>query len=186
MKTSYTIEHHPHGVLVIGPVPLGDFAALTKLVPADGVLHSGVASYYGATLAMGGVAEMEQWAVEIEESVKNFEPPEYRFVSGTQHGVSSLTIVLALSKDEPSLAKARRDRYGRELEPDVPHDSADFGRCRKLLELRPDWAARMPEVAVKFPETKWGRLTPCWDELTALYDAKDYAKLDASIRRLVK
>jgi hypothetical protein len=52
-------------------------------------------------------------------------------------------------------------------DPDVPYDAGDFGRCYRLLELFPEWRARLPEVAAKHP--KWGPLVSAWDELTALY-----------------
>jgi hypothetical protein len=51
---------------------------------------------------------------------------------------------------------------------DTPGDPDDFGRCYRLLALFPDWRARMPEVAAKYP--KWGPMVAAWDELTALYE----------------
>lgn len=48
-----------------------------------------------------------------------------------------------------------------------PYDPSDFGRCHRLLELFPEWRARMPEVAKKYK--LWARLVDQWDALTALY-----------------
>lgn len=53
---------------------------------------------------------------------------------------------------------------------DVPHDPADFGRCYRLLQVMPAWRARLPEVAVAYPQ--WAPLVDAWDELTALYEAE--------------
>jgi hypothetical protein len=49
-----------------------------------------------------------------------------------------------------------------------PYDPSDFGRCYRLLNLFPEWKARMPEVGTKYPE--WGPLVREWDSLTALYE----------------
>lgn len=50
-----------------------------------------------------------------------------------------------------------------------PHDPDDFVRCRRLLALIPDGAARLGEVAEAFPGTKWPALVSCWPELESLY-----------------
>lgn len=51
---------------------------------------------------------------------------------------------------------------------DIPYDTDDFGRCYRLLTLFPEWRARLPEVAKRFP--KWGPMVMAWDELTSLYE----------------
>lgn len=66
--------------------------------------------------------------------------------------------------------------------PDVPHDADDFGRCYRLLQLFPDWRRRLPEVAAVHP--KWGPMVAAWDELTALYEAKDYDRFWTRIQAL--
>ena len=50
---------------------------------------------------------------------------------------------------------------------DVPHDPADFGRCYRLLEAFPQYAARLPEVAEKYPA--WVGLVREWAALTEMY-----------------
>lgn len=49
----------------------------------------------------------------------------------------------------------------------LPCDPSDFGRCHRLLEVMPEWRARLPEVASVIPA--WTPLVDAWDELTALY-----------------
>jgi len=71
-------------------------------------------------------------------------------------GTSSLTICSALL--EGGLICAA----------DVPHDPADFGRCYRLLELRPDWRGRLQEVADVFAD--WQPLVDRWDELEKLWE----------------
>lgn len=48
-----------------------------------------------------------------------------------------------------------------------PRDPSDFGRCHRLLELAPDWRARIGEMS-KYGKV-WTALAEHWDELTALY-----------------
>lgn len=50
---------------------------------------------------------------------------------------------------------------------DYPHDPSDLGRCVRLLELCPEWKARMPEMAQY--GRGWGGLTAKWDEVLDLY-----------------
>lgn len=47
-----------------------------------------------------------------------------------------------------------------------PWDPSDFRRCHLLLECYPEWRARLPEVAERFPE--WAGLVTEWDRLTEL------------------
>lgn len=51
--------------------------------------------------------------------------------------------------------------------PDIPYDPEDFGRCHRLLFAFPEWRARLPEVAARYPE--WVPFVAAWDELAALY-----------------
>src|SRR5687767_2874441 len=60
-------------------------------------------------------------------------------------------------------------------DPGHPHDADDFGRCYRLLQHFPGWRARLSEVAARHP--MWAPLVAAWDELTALYEAKDYRGL---------
>lgn len=50
---------------------------------------------------------------------------------------------------------------------DVPHDPSDFGRCHRLLEAFPSYAARLGEVAEKYPD--WVGLVREWGTLTEMY-----------------
>jgi len=51
-----------------------------------------------------------------------------------------------------------------------PSDPDDFSRCRRIVALIPNGAARITEVAAAFPKSKaWARLAPAWAELEALF-----------------
>lgn len=79
------------------------------------------------------------------------------WVGNGDTGTSSLTIWAVLMD--------RRSPHGRF---DVPHDPDDFGRCYRLLQVMPEWRARLPEVAQRVPA--WGPFVREWDTLTALYE----------------
>lgn len=98
-------------------------------------------------------------------------------------GISSKTIVYALTginiesfiKRGVSIMIFDQPRF------DVPWDPSDFRRCHLLLELFPEWRARLPEVAEKFP--KWKPLVDAWDELESLY-AEEITRKDGTAPKL--
>lgn len=55
-----------------------------------------------------------------------------------------------------------------------PHDADDFGRIARLLDLVPEWRARVPEMARYSRE--WAALVAHWDALDALYRAWWFAR----------
>lgn len=78
------------------------------------------------------------------------------FVSGDT-GASSETIAAHMCGVEPNGAYFC-----------APSDPSDLGRCLRLLELFPEWKARMPEMVEYGPE--WSALVSCWDKLASLMD----------------
>lgn len=65
---------------------------------------------------------------------------------------------------------------------DTPRDASDFGLCHDLLTLIPEWRSRLDEVGEVFP--KWQPLIVRWDELTALFEAKNYRAISDRIHAL--
>jgi hypothetical protein len=88
------------------------------------------------------------------------------WLDGPDTGRSSLTIYGVLHH-EPSARARVRSELGA-----VPLDPADFGRCHRLLLLFPTWAARLHEVATRYPD--WAPLVSAWRELASLYE-EEYA-----------
>lgn len=74
------------------------------------------------------------------------------FASGDT-GISSKALAVHMS------VGAVRDGWGW----GYPHDPADLGRCLRLLELFPEWKARVGEMATRSPG--WAGLTARWDEI---------------------
>lgn len=52
---------------------------------------------------------------------------------------------------------------------DTPHDPPDFGRCYRLLEIMPEWRARLDKVAQK--SSRWRPFVEHWEELEKMYEA---------------
>jgi predicted ATPase len=101
------------------------------------------------------------------------ERDEHEWARGLFVGESSATIFKAMTGRWPA---------GHMGEASLPYDSGDFGRCHRLLLVKPEWRARLGEVAAKYQD--WAPLVSAWDELTALYEAKDYQTLYARITAL--
>ncbi len=79
--SSYTVEHHPYGILIFGQLPVEDFCALAKSMPPNSVLHDGIARHYRALACMSPGDKASQWEAEIEAEVAKL-PPQERFLRG--------------------------------------------------------------------------------------------------------
>lgn len=68
-----------------------------------------------------------------------------------------------------------------------PHDSADFGRCYKLLELIPEWRARIHELGNIRGLTGqvWAALAKEWDVLEKRYHDGDLTTVNALMKKIV-
>lgn len=89
-------------------------------------------------------------------------------------GISSETIYFAITGQQPN---RKHWRAG------VPHDADDFGRCYRLLKHMEafEWRTKhLPKVAECYPE--WRPFIDAWDELTALYEAKQWPQLYARLK----
>lgn len=67
---AYTVERHPHGLLVRGAVPLSDLLRLTSGWKDEGYdhLNSHVARAMRATLAVGTKEGLSTWLAEINHA----------------------------------------------------------------------------------------------------------------------
>ena len=165
---SYTVETHPHGVLIRGSVPLDELAALFNVWRSQGwmLLHTGIARVTGASFAITDKKEhLDAWLAELrEEAAKEAGGDrELEWQLGTDTGISSLTMFAVLTEKHAAVAIARRGPR-----PAPPQDPDDFGRCYRLLQAFPEWWGRLGEVVERYPE--WKRLVDQWGHLTALWD----------------
>lgn len=83
---------------------------------------------------------------------------EWAWYSGGDTGLSSITIFVAMTGCRPP-------KY---FEPHLPLDSADFGRCYRLLQRFPAWRSNIEHVGRAFP--LWRPLVAEWEAMTALYE----------------
>jgi hypothetical protein len=77
---------------------------------------------------------------------------------GGDTGVSSKTILAVMTGNEVS------GPFGA----DIPYDPSDFGRCYRLLQQFPEWKARLPEVAARYPI--WGPMVEAWPQMETLWE----------------
>ena len=141
----------PFGIAVYGQLPLNDAANLmigwdTKGYFVDG----GIAQAIGAILVAGSPENLEAWHKELKKNKD--------WLKQGDTGISSLTIYSVMTGEDVL------GSFG----PDVPHDPSDFGRCYRLLKLHPEWVARLPELAQKYPA--WTALVREWPRMTELYE----------------
>jgi len=81
------------------------------------------------------------------------------WIQGDDTGTSSKAIYYHMTT-----GRAKRETgFG-----NYPYDPSDFGRCYRLLQLAPEWRARLPEMAAYGKQ--WAALAAAWDTLTELYE----------------
>jgi hypothetical protein len=79
------------------------------------------------------------------------------WVSGPDTGLSSKAIFYVMTGTGDGHARAQH-----------PRDPDDFGRCYRLLQLFPQWRARLGEMSLE--SLAWAGLVAEWDELERLYE----------------
>lgn len=170
---SYSIEKSDLGIVIRGPLPVAEFAALSKVWAAEGfdLLHAGIAKAVGATMVVTRKDKIEGWLAEAERLAREQArgDRELEWLHGPHTGLSSLTIFSVLSRENRGAALARLGRFG----PAAPLDPDDFMRCRLLLQAIPAWRARLGEVAAALPESTWPELVQHWAELDELFAAEE-------------
>jgi len=90
-------------------------------------------------------------------------------------GVSSATIFRVLAGRWPA-------GFSSTFGMDAPHDCDDMGRCVRLLDIMPEWRARLDEVGRACPA--FAPLVPEWHQLETLYREKKGPELYTAISKL--
>lgn len=189
MITEFTIQSHPHGLAIFGPIPASDLSPLIKgYQDRYDILDTGLAEKLGATLVLTTAALAKQWREGLDLRADH---SDWLNQSGDT-GVSSRTIYAVMTMTGQADGAKAGSPTGlaalHKVGADIPYDADDFGRCYRLLKRHPAWVARLGEVADRFPE--WKPLVESWAELTALWELESptgYApKLDARLSRLTR
>lgn len=100
--------------------------------------------------------------------------PQEWLMSGNT-GVSSLSIFYVMTGVITTPTACTDGNF------DIPNDTADFGRCYRLLKAIPEWKEQLHKIAVMLP--KWTPLIKHWAELEALFE-KDTAACNAKLHEL--
>lgn len=193
VKRVYTVEHWPHGRVIRGGLPVDEFGALAKVFKDQGYdyVDSGIATTLGRNVFVIVSQESGRaWREEIAaENLRRFpDHPLKRWLFGVDTGKSSLTIASVL--DTECFSKVRLSvATGTEKCAGIPRDPDDFGRCCRLLEVMPEWRARLSEVAEQCPD--WAPLIAAWAELEDLFREETAAgdncpKLHARMKDLTR
>ncbi len=173
---AYSVLHTPHGMIVWGSVPVEDisfiFGNFVNNFP-DSVIDFGLPSFYKCTMVVcRDRTSLRRWRAEVDLvlDAKYGHNPEERWLYGIDTGLSSICIFNYMK------GYANADIH-------VPHDSDDFGRCYRLLDIIPDWRTRMPEMGRHY--SQWKPFTDCWSELESYYRNKHFKPLNDRIAKLI-
>jgi hypothetical protein len=173
---SYEVKETPFGVLVFGPMPVGDMVALSAVWKKRGLkfLAPGIANALSATLAVTN--NVARWEAEVQREVKAAWPndAEAQWLFGTDVGSSSKTIFSVFCRPDLKHVATRG------LHPCLPADADDFGRCYRLLKLFPHWEQKL---TTDMP-AKWTEFSRQYSRLAGLYESKEFKALNEELRRV--
>lgn len=166
----YIIERWANGWLLCGTktngsaIPINALMETVSLFDKDSVMDNGISHHLRQTGKEEVVACVvtksgsETWRKEIEKYISNF-PPQERWWKGLDVGTSSAAIFSVFCDEK---WKHEASKFGANS---VPYDADDFGRCKVLLDLFPEWRERLSEVADAFPNTLWPKIISRWIEI---------------------
>lgn len=162
----YSVQRRGGVTLVFGPVPIGDFVALTKVAGRSAVLSPELADRIGATFAFGPVAAIAALlSVAPPRPVDGAKAEKCGLDEGAlewlrtgEHGTSSIFVFQTATGYR--MRDCRQGAY--------PRDPSDLWRCRALLGTSAVVRAGFAKLAHEGPV--WRALVQRWDELCALMD----------------
>lgn len=137
------------------------------------VIHGGGLPIGGPAWAgfMSHCAAFEKIHLKCKETPESptlkLERDEHEWERGLFVGTSSATIFHAMLGRWP---------MGMSPGAYTPSDPSDFGRCHRLLKIKPEWRARLVEVSAKHP--KWKPLVEHWDELEGMFERAESGMYD--------
>lgn len=166
MSTRYTVTERGGCRLVSGSIPLTSFSMLTKGLPKKAVMDSHAARVLGVSYAMGLAEDLKALCEEPDviqaayerarERAPGLGEDALRWIALGKHGRSSMTLFQRLTGVRLTHDEGQ------------PGDTADFGRCRLLLEEVPSIAGRWDEIAAISPA--WSGLVKAWGRISEEMD----------------
>lgn len=179
--TEWILVKHKHGLSVHSGaergISIGAFSEVSDIVNRcipGAMVFPGIAHHLNEARYLGGngcgfdagpcvfawadAGEGGKWILQIkEDNEKRYPSREGRWWNGTDVGASSASIFAFFTKS-PQAA-----HYLRGMDKSLPQDAGDFGRCKRLLDIFPEWKDRLQEFAQESPG--WKKLADKWDEL---------------------
>lgn len=170
MSATYSLERWPLGWVFCSTdkpvIPMDALSECLPILPRDAVMDGGIVHYLrqnGVSRAVMCIVTKEQgeiWRAEITKAIQQL-PPQERWWKGLDVGTSSAAI-FAMFADSPWSLRA--SEFGGKS---TPSDAADFGRCKRLLDLFPEWRAQLDKVGEAYPTTNWPKIVARWAEIEA-------------------
>lgn len=189
-EPEYILEKHKYGWL-LKPAPerrgvrMDCLDEITPMMPKDAVVHAGIANALGAIMAIGTDENCTLWKKEIDDDLaKQDLSPTLKWLRGTDTGLSSKAIFIALNENWSEKSEARMSSRGSPGH--TPADASDFGRCQRLLDIMPEWEKphMLNLVGMAYPGTAWVKIIPEWPRLKALYQREETLELNRELRKL--
>lgn len=169
-KPRYIIERWPLGWVYCSPlgesgIPMDALMDTKKLFTKNSVMDSGILHHLRASgkneavVCIATLTDSKKWRAMILDSISGL-PAEERWWKGLDVGTSSAAIFAIFNEE----FRREAEEFSRKS---APCDSADFGRCKRLLDLFPVWRNLLDAVAQAYPGTNWPAIIARWDEIEA-------------------
>lgn len=183
MSPRYMLERWPLGWLLCATepgsngVPVDALSECMPLFKKNAVMDSGIVHHLRETgrrdviVCIATERDSREWRAEIDKSLASLNPQE-RWWKGLDVGLSSAAIFAVFC-----------DMRWRDMAKDmghasVPHDGDDFGRCKRLIDMFPQWRSELYRVADEYPDTMWPKIIARWDELEKATPEQQYKILN--------
>ncbi|MHC4776936.1 MAG: hypothetical protein ACYTFG_00015 [Planctomycetota bacterium] len=168
MRHSYTVHEEEFGLWIEGLIPIGDLTALVSARPELAYMDSGLALRLGASTVLVSKEGQKAWREKLSKPRPEPDASIGERVDWWPHsfdcGSSSITMWEAFA--------GRRFPWPRHnVDPHIPGDRSDLGRCVRLLELVPEWDERIAELAEL---DRWPPIVAHWSELMETYSKGTY------------
>lgn len=151
-EIDFAIKRYPLGVAIIArSIPANDVSSIMEFACKglrNAHMFPGIARAIGAWAVVATPENGQKWRDELSKKEDWLKSGDTGISSETIHWVLHGGFYLA--------------HFG------IPYDPDDFGRCYRLLKRFPEYRARLPEVAEKFPA--WEPLVREWDRMTEIYE----------------
>lgn len=168
---SYSVEKIHGCTMIFGPVPIMDMVKLMA-PPSDEewIIDPNLALKLGASLVFGRADNLKLMAAsaDIKSRIRDYQA---KLLDGVQVSDEAFAWLVGGERGKSSdsmfgfLAGVKSMQHGA-----YPLDSADFRRCRLLLEQVPEFNDRRQALAGL--SGVWEGLVSKWDDLCAMMDAE--------------